>query len=184
MPCTLSYIPSHLHTSGRPDLNYFSIGEFLFRRCKEGNKYNPFDEISLIDISLNRRGPDPENILSDPEDVLFNTNPGNGKGEIINESIAYLEIKELDENNGYDKSYTHETITASGEKINNICRIILKHDKTPCIYAHCAFKIFLNGIETTFLNYKTGLGKQSQLRIWCKNELAKMYIKQEVRLNW
>lgn len=175
MSCPLDYIPNHLHTNNRPDINYFSIGENLFRRCKEEDKNNPFDSISLVDLSINRRGPNQNLILCDPNDVLYNTNPTNGKGNIINESISCLEIKELNDINEYEKIHTHDELK---------CKIHLKHDKTPCMYSHCSFKIYYNDIETTYENYNKGLKKNNKLRIWCKNELAKMYIKEEVRLNW
>jgi hypothetical protein len=177
MPCLLNHIPPRLHTNGRGDINYFSIGEFLFRRCPEKYRYNPFDTISLSDISVNRRGPDENTILSEPEDVLLNFNLENQKGEIItDEVVSALEIKELDSNMEYLK--TEEVDGAS-------CKIHLKHDKIECNYSHSAFKIFFNGDELdSFKKYSDSLKKHSILKTWCKNELSKMIIKEEVRINW
>ena len=89
MACILSYIPERLRSNGRASVNKFDIGEHLYRRCNDKVKANPFSEISLIDISVNRSGI-PIGNFSYPNDVLFNTAPERYDGrEIINEEIFF-----------------------------------------------------------------------------------------------
>lgn len=182
MPCTIPYIPERLHTNERPDIPGFSLGEQLYRRCKEEEKSNPFDTINLIDVSVNRQGPN-GNPLSQPDDVLLNDTPENGKGEVYNLTICYMTIMELDENNQYHKVNYQVTVKNENEETDS-CTIFLKHKKLDCNYAHCAFEIFYNDVEMTQLNYKKTLKKNTKLKTWCKNELSKMILKEEVRINW
>lgn len=180
MGCDIPYIPVRLHTAGRPDLPAFSIGELLYRRSP--NPASPFDGISLVDLSVNRQG-SAQAPLCEPDDVLFNFNPGNNKGPRLKEHIVILEIKELTPERIYEKEQKYPLQIEEYALVHN-CRMRLCHRKEECNYAHCAFEIFFDGVEMTFGNYKQHLGKHKQLRTWCKNELAKMIIKREVRINW
>lgn len=183
MPCHLPYIPQRLHCNGRPDINQFYLHEYLFRRCLEKDKENPFLTISLVDVSVNRSGP-PDNILSVPGDVLFNTSPGKyGDTERLNMAVTPLQITELTENNNYIK---RQTIVKElkNQPNEHTCSINLRHKKEECMYPHCAFEIYYDDIELTFENHDDLIGRNKHLRTWCKNELAKMIIKEEVRITW
>lgn len=182
MPCTIPYIPEYLHSNGRPVIEAFYINEFLFRRCSQGKKANPFDGISLVDLSVNRSG-HADNLLSKPNDVLLNTDPANGKGQILNEEIVCLRIAELNEYGQYIKENSNEK-DVNGTKITNTCLIHLKHKIEECNYAHCAFEIYFNGIEMTYKNYDKNLKKDTLLRTWCKLEIVKMIVREEVWINW
>lgn len=147
----------------------------MYRRCKPEEKENPFGHISLVDLSVNRQGT--TELLSEAKDVLLNTSPTEKKPQqrFSELAIVTLEIKELAGCGTYDKA---ELI---GE---NFCIIYLVHRPEPCNYAHAAFEIYYNGREVTFNNYKKTLGKNNKLRTWCKQQLANMIVKEEVRLNW
>ncbi len=180
MGCKIDYIPSRLHTNNRQDINEFYIAERLFRRCKEEEKINPFDTISLSDVSVNREGSG-DNKLSLPEDVLYNMNPDNGKGEKLNLSISYLNILELNNQNQYFKILCSYNVNTS---LTDICQICLKHKKEDCNYSHSAFVFCYNGVEISNFEIYKNTWKNKKLRTKCKNELSKMIIKEEVRINW
>jgi hypothetical protein len=175
--CEIVHIPSRLHSLDKPDIPEFSINELIFRRCKEEDIENPFDSFQLYDISVNREGM-PDNKLSEPEDVLWNFAPERNSFEKYSESIVYLTVKELNDSNAYEKK--------SDSHIDPKDNVVLKltHKKIPCNYAHCTFEIHYNGIEVSKLNYKETIKRNSILKTWCKNELSKMQIKREVRINW
>ena len=183
--CLIPYIPAHLHANDRPDLPAFEVGERLFRRCPESVREKPFSAISLIDISVNREGPASMAPLCQPEDVLFNFNPTcKQPGERITGEIAVeLVIKELAPNLTYEKATTETTGTTETPVFT--CVIRLLHKKEVCNYAHCAFELRLDGEEVTFANYKQSLGTKgpifSKLRDWCRQELGKMYVRQEAK---
>lgn len=183
MPCNLGYIPEHLHSNGRPNINEFYVNEYLFRRCPEKEKFDPFDHISLYDISVNRSGPD-DNRLSQPDDVLFNTNPENGKGEKYELSVACLQIKELNKYNQYFK-ILFTANPGNHENMYDTCQICLYHKQEECNYSHCAFVLVYNGIELKDRDiYNQTLAKNRKLRTKCRHEFSKMYLKEEVRINW
>ena len=147
-----------------------------------GKRGNPFDGISLVDLSVNRSGLLLEK-LSEPADVLFNMTPENQKGEMLNEEVVHLRISELDENNQYKKAETR-TKEINGITTTNSCLLHLRHKKEECNYAHCAFEVIYNSVEMTYENYSKHLKKDTVLRSWCKNEIAKMIVKEEVWINW
>lgn len=189
MPCGLNYIPNHLIQNGRVPLGSFSIGEYLYFRCEESVKFNPFDNISLVDLSNNRSGT-PTNFLSHPEDVLYNTNPSVLKpDQKFNLSIACLEIVELNENSNYVKEFKEPVTLPIPNPSNiqqNICVINLMHKPIECNYSHCAFEFHFNNTEVTFANYKATLGAKANkiIRTKCKNEISKMIIKEVLRINF
>jgi hypothetical protein len=176
--CLLTYIPEYLHTNEREPITEFYLHEHLYRRCSPEEKENPFAKISLVDLSVNRRG-SKENILCSPSDVLYNMNPdiNNNKEQVENQVVVILEIFEIATCNTYDKLLTHG---------NNSCIIYLRHKPESCNYAHAAFELYYNGKELTFDNYKTLLGTnaQNKLRTKCRQELATMILREEVRIHW
>lgn len=184
MACELPHIPTRLHENGRPNIDHFNISEYLFRRCDPSEIENPFAKISLVDISVNRSGI-AGSWLSQPEDVLYNTNPEK-YGEVVklDQSVAILEITELNAENQYHKSKTETRHLPKKEPETNTCDIKLKHKKEQCNYAHCTFEIYYDNIQVSFENYNQTIKRNSLLRTWCKNELAKMIVKEEVRINW
>lgn len=185
--CVLSYIPERLHSNDKPDIHFFDLGEFLFHRCKQDKINDPFDGIRLYDLSTNREGKK-EFPLSFDRDVLYNMNPSNGKGEWLDDAVITLEIKELSANLTYEKTILQEGQDGNCKPITHNCYIRLLHDKLPCNYSHCIFKITLNGMGITRDNWNTTLGKRTEaiteLRTKCKIEFEKMIIEREVRMNW
>lgn len=177
MFCELSYIPKRLHLLEKKSIQYFSIGETLFRRCKKEEKLNHFDNIQIFDISVNRRGLSTENILSEPEDVLLNFSPRNSFEKFDNDILITLEIKELNEDKQFEK--IQENCSTK-----NTVRVFLNHRIEPCNYSHCCFEFYFNGEEVSKENYKKSLRTDTELKDFCKFELTKMLIKEEVRLNW
>lgn len=175
MSCDLAYIPKRLHTGNRSPVLFFNIGENLFRRCKKEEENNHFDSIQIIDISVNRRGFDSNNIFSEPEDVLFNFSSKNSFEKYEDQTFICLEIKELNENSTYEKIILNS---------NNKVRIFLNHRIEPCNYSHCCFEFYFNEEEVTKENYKKGLRSDTNLKDWCKFELTSMMTKKEIRLNW
>lgn len=186
-PCALNYIPIHLVRNGRKNLDKFFLGEFLYYRCEEAVKLNPFDKISLIDLSHNRSGTW-FNFLSVPEDVLYNTNPLKPEKK-INLSIACLKIEELVDNT-YIKEIKEPPDNPATPLIPDqlVCIIKLKHKPIECNYSHCAFEFYYNGVEVTLKNSNATLGhkssKPTKLRTRCKHEISKMIIKEVVRINF
>lgn len=190
MPCLLKYIPPHLLSNGRDPLSFFSIGEYLYYRCEEAVKSNPFDAISLVDLSNNRSGTQ-ANFISFPEDVLYNTNPTVLKPEekFDKLSIACLEIVELNDDNNYIKEFKEPVNLPVPNPTNiqqNVCVINLKHKPIECNYSHCTFEFHFNNTEVTFDNYKTTLGAKANkiIRTKCKLEISKMIIKELLRINF
>lgn len=191
MSCKLSYIPKRLVWDCRPIVPTFKIGEKLFRRCKKEEKENPFDRISLVDLSLNRSG-DETFEFSRPSDVLYNTNPTIEKPQEIftEEVVVQLEILELTNELQYQKVF-FEPIVGLNETQplgQFCCEIFLRHKPDNCNYAHCSFEFYYKGEEVTWKNYKTTLGKKNsettKLRTLCKHEISRMMIKEEVRINF
>ena len=186
-PCRLSYIPERLHSNDKPTIPTFEIGDFLYRRCKEEHLEEPFDAIKLYDLSVNRQG-NKANPLSLKEEVLYNLFPENGKGEKLNESVITLEIKEVAASNTYEKTIQHDGKDGNGKPITHTCFLQLLHDKLPCNYSHCIFRITFNGQVVTEQNYKQTLKRNgasvTELRNKCKIEFEQMIREKEVRINW
>jgi hypothetical protein len=185
--CALSYIPDRLHTNDRPEIPVFELGEFLFHRCPHEHVKEPFDNISLYDLSTNRQGRKDEP-LCERDDVLFNLNPDNGKGERLNCYINTLEIKEISPNQTYQKSISHQGKDGDGKPVTHTCDIVLLHDRLPCNYSHSIMRITFNGTIVTQENYKNTLRRKGQyiteLRTKCKLEFEKMILNEEVRITW
>lgn len=188
--CQLAYIPDRLIPNGRQILETFSIGEFLYHRCKEQVKSDPFNSISLVDLSVNRSGI-AENVLSIPADVLFNTNPTIEKvEEVFDLAICSMEIMELNDGKKYIKELTEPPLIEGEQSTAGqlVCIIYLKHKPDKCNYSHSSFEFYFNGEEVTFANYDTTLGRGNsptrKLRTRCKHEISKMIIKEELKINF
>ena len=54
--CTLDYIPSQLKTCEKPIIDNFEVGEALYRRCTVEELQNPFRNITIGELSHNRKG--------------------------------------------------------------------------------------------------------------------------------
>ena len=184
--CNIPYIPERLHTNDKPDIPVFELGEHLYYRCKPEHLDQPFDGIKIFDLSVNRQG-HKNNLLSNPEDVLFNINPENGKGELLDTAIITLEIIEISENNTYEKTINHEGEDGEGNPKTYSCFLKLLHDKLVCNYAHSIFKIKFEQETVTRDNWKITLGKKgksvTELRTKCKLEFEEMIRNNEVRIN-
>lgn len=181
--CTVTYIPERLHSKDLPEIPNFAVGERLFRRCKNEEVQQPFESIRLYDLSFNREG-NPKSPLCQRDDVLFNTNPENGKGPKYNELIIPLEIKEVAESGTYEKIISHPGIDGDNNPIIHTCVLKLLHDRLPCNYSHCIFRVTYNSVVVTSENYQTTIGRKStyvqQLRTKCKTELEWMILKGEI----
>ena len=157
----------------------------LYRRCKTLDE-DPYDGISLYDLSGNREGYW-YNRLSYPKDVLYNLTEDRSKGEFLNEFVLALEIKEISENRTYEKLLIESGVDDKGAPFTHTCLIKLLHDKIPCNYSHCIFQITFNGNVVTKENYKKTFGKDnkaiSRLRKKCKVELAEMIFTKELWIN-
>lgn len=187
MACILHYIPPRLLPNGRVNHHNFSLGERLYRRCKKEEIENPFDTISLYDLSLNRSGVDNE--YSVREDVLLNTRPSSPEDpQRFAMEIAELLIQELSEINEYDVSFSGRRATNEMEGDEVMLNILLRHKLEDCNYSHCAFEFRLDGIEVTSENYSQTLGHKNsgigKLRLRCRQEIAKMILKGLLRVHW
>lgn len=178
MDCTLPYIPERLHTKDREPIPEFFLQEHLYRRCSPAEKENPFANISLVDLSVNRSGK-VSNSLCQLDDVLYNTAPSAESTEerLQGKVIVNLEILEIATGGTYEK------VLVQG---SNNCSIYLKHKPEACNYAHATFVFYSNDVEVQFDNWKQTLGSNAQkyLRTMCRQELAKMILREEIRINW
>ena len=172
--CQLSYIPERLHKKDKPIIDYFDIGEFLYRRCNPDELANPFKSISITELSHNRGGLTSQP-LCNPSDVLYSINPNENFERYSGKVVCTLVIKSLKHNKTFKKKYTQE-------KDNQVytCFLELFHDPVSCMYPHCVFRVVINEEVITYDNYKNTLGKLSQIRNELKEELASMIIQREV----
>lgn len=175
--CTLTYIPTRLHQDDKPIINYFVVGELLYRRCKPEELDNPFKNISITELSHNRSGME-ENVLCNAADVLYNINPDELFEKHETKVVCVLVIKDLSETNGYKKNYTEEK---QNETYN--CVIELFHEPEPCMYPHCVLRVWVNNEVITFKNYDKTIKKLHQIRTQLKEELAAMILKKQVSQN-
>jgi len=169
--CTLGYIPERLHTNDKPLIETFSIGEFLYRRCRPEEIDNPFASISISELSHNRSGPEGQDI-SRPEDVLYNIQLESELQYHTDKVVCVLRIETLTLEQKYRKQF-EET------KNDNIYTSIMEllHDPESCMYPHCVFRIWVNDVQVTLDNYKENLKKLNVIRNSLKEELAFMIVK-------
>lgn len=172
--CKIPYIPSRLHWNGRPTIKEFYLNEELYWRCKPAIDL-PYQEISLTDVSHNRQG-NPDKILSNSDDVLWNTDE-NKDFEKYDYDVIVLKIKELLPDSIFVKEFNMDDIS--------VCMSLL-HQPINCNYSHTIFRfVYQSNIEVTFDNYKETLGhkRAKKVRNLCKLELQKMRIRRELRVN-
>jgi hypothetical protein len=190
--CNVSNIPAHLHwadESGnlKPTINRFFKDEELYWRCpKEPNKPVFPKDIKLADISVNRQG-DPNQAISQPEDVLLNSTNGT---KFTDKDIMILQINNIlaipedlhsfiNENRINFHLYIGYVIDANKNvTFDTTCNHVLiglVHDPIECNYAHSMFLFYHNGIKITFQNFDQSLGnKQNKtLRGNCRDVLRK-----------
>lgn len=165
-PCQLHYIPDNLKTKGRTPIHSFYVGELLFMRCDAEDLNNPYNSITLAELSHNRRGKE-RHPMSNPSDVLYNIKSDVNFEKYPDKSICTIKILDLTETHIYDKSF---------QDSEKIATIKLIHDPLPCMYPHCVFRISYNGEIVTYDNYKQGLKKANKLRNQLKIELASMIV--------
>ncbi|HUH73624.1 MAG TPA: hypothetical protein VLZ75_04390 [Chitinophagales bacterium] len=156
----------------------FRIGDLIFRRCNPNEIENPFQSISLRDIS-NNLGSNCGNIISEMDDVLFNIIPEDELEKYTGKVVCILEIKSLNENNQYIK-YFQEIKNGN----SNNCTMQLIHDPLCCMYPHCVFRIWVNYEVVTKENYEVTLSKFNKLRTTIRQELATMIRRNSIEINF
>jgi hypothetical protein len=176
--CELNYIPEPLHWNEKPVLTEFQVGDLIFRRCNPKELENPFQAISLRDIS-NNLGTNLGNIISEKDDVLFNIVPEDEIERYKDKVVCTLEIKSLTANNQYIK-YFQELKNGN----TNNCTIQLLHDPLCCMYPHCIFRIWVNGEVVTKENYEVTLNNFNKLRTLIRQELATMIRRKSIEINF
>jgi len=174
--CSLPYIPVRLHQQNKLNINQFEVGEFLYRRCNELELENPFATITLTELSHNRGGFN-ENILCNPEDVLFSIREEE-EFEKYDKVVCSLRIRDLNKDNGYKKEYNE---VKNNQTIS--CTIELFHEPEPCMYPHCVFRIKLGDVIVIFDNNKQTLKNYNIIRNSLREELASMIVKRQVSQN-
>lgn len=167
-PCQLNYIPEKLQTNDRLALQSFDVGELLYMRCAADNLSNPYNSITLSELSHNRGGSN-ENPISDPDDVLYNIRPDLDFEKYPDKVVCTIRILDLNEQSQYDKSFSDGS---------NAATIRLIHEPLPCMYPHAVFRILFNEEIVTYKNYKDNLKKANKLRNSLKTELASMIVTQ------
>lgn len=171
--CALKYIPDRLHAGDKIVSHEFTIGEFLFRRCTAEQLDNPFKNISIADISLNRAGQN--NSISNADDVLYNIRVEDEIERYEGLEVCELEVISLDANNRYIKHFEQGEDAAKSTAI-----LELLHDADPCMYPHCIFKVTLDDQHVTMDNYKQTLNKKQKIKTAIKDELANMIFTKEI----
>jgi hypothetical protein len=176
--CTLQYIPERLHQNDKPVLVDFQVGDLIFRRCNPKELENPFQAISLRDIS-NNLGTNCGNFISEMDDVLFNIVPEDEIEKYTGKVVCVLEIKSLNQNNQYIKNFQEIK-----EGNSNDCNMQLLHDPLFCMYPHCVFRIWVNKVVVTKDNYEVTLSKLNKLRTAIRQELATMIRRNAIEINF
>ncbi len=175
--CHLSYIPARLHTNDKAIITEFEIGEFLYRRCNPEELENPFKGITIGELSHNRGGLN-NNLLCNPNDVLFSIREYEDFQIYEGKVVCPLKIKTLTENSSYIKEYTQ-----TKDNTEYKCVMQLIHEPEPCMYPHCVFRVWINDTIVTTKNNKTTIDKLTEIRTKLKDELASMIRKRQVSQN-
>jgi hypothetical protein len=105
--CSIAYIPQRLQQNNKPVIEQFEVGECLYMRCKPAVLKNPYESISITELSHNRAGLR-DNILCNPDDVLYSIKLDEPFEKYEGLEVCTLEIKSLNENNRYHKDYSEE----------------------------------------------------------------------------
>ena len=162
-----------LHWNDRPEIPEFSQEEKLYWRVKPGKKHDPpycyFKEPTLSDISVNRSGQN--NILSNPEDVLFGFTPAEPE-TYTNYDVAVFNIP------------SHEEVKIEHREGEYHLKLDIIHDPLDCNYPHSVFRFWLNDIVVTILNREETLHRRSGdgkkqleiLRMVARDHLHKLMI--------
>jgi hypothetical protein len=172
--CSLQYIPSRLQKKNKPIIEQFEVGECLYMRCKPEVLNNPYKDISITELSHNRSGLS-NNILCNPDDVLYSIKENEAFEKYFDMEVCTLEIISLNETEKYKKSFTE---TKNGNDLTSILEIL--HEPEPCMYPHSVFRVWLNDEKVTYDNYKTTLKKAHKIRNSIKEELASMIRRRQV----
>ena len=172
--CKIPYIPSRLQTNDRPVIEHFEVGECLYMRCKADALNNPYKDISITELSHNRSGLK-ENILCNPDDVLYSIKEEEEFEKYESRVVCTLEIIHLTINNSYKKVYTENK---NGTIYTGILELL--HEPESCMYPHCVFRVWLNGEKVTYNNYKSTLSKVQQIKTRMKEELVSMIRRRQV----
>ncbi len=135
---------------------------------------NPFKNTSITELSHNRQGPKSD-ICSLAEDVLYDIVGKTIKGVHEDLVVCTLKIQSLNINKTFKKEYKE---TKDG--IEYTCVLELFHEPEPCMYPHCVFRVWINGIKITYKNYKDTISKLTIIRGNLKEELASMVITKEI----
>lgn len=177
-PCDLSYIPDRLHyTNGKRIIDEFFVNDILYRRVTQKMLENPFNNITLSDLSHNL-GTNNGNQISKLKDVLYSINKEEEES-VYTQPVITLRIISVNEQNEYNKVF--ENPKNSDIKI----RIKLTHKPVACMYPHVVFQFFMTTQtekEVTFDNYSHTLGhrRNKQLRTIVRHELASMITKRVI----
>lgn len=172
--CKFKHVPKRLHLDDKDIISSFEVGEQIYRRCKPEQIENPFNSISIADVSTNRQGFQ-ENIISVPEDVLINTT--SNSPEILDEQVVcVLEITDLLKSGIYFKEFSQ----TKGDAIH-VAALELVHDPTICMFPHCEFRVHLNGQQVGINEYGIVIRKKlREIHTSLKQALASMIIKNQI----
>lgn len=173
--CAIPYIPTRLQTNNRQPIEEFEIGESLYMRCKSDVLVNPYKGMSITELSHNRSGSN-NNILCNPDDVLYNIVPENIFEKYEGLEVCILDIKSLNGDKKYRKYFSE---TKNGQEYTGAIELL--HEPEPCMYPHSVFRIWVNNEKVTYENYKETLTKVNKIRNSIKEELASMIRKRELR---
>ena len=172
--CSIGYIPQRLQQNGKPIIEKFEVGECLYMRCKPEALKNPYESISITELSHNRAGLQ-HNILCNPDDVLYSIKSDEPFEKYEGLDVCTLAIKSLNANNQYHKEYSEEK---NGQTYTGMIKLL--HEPVPCMYPHSVFRVWLNGETVTYDNYKQTLKKVTKIRNLLKEELASMIRRNQV----
>src|ERR1035437_6120856 len=131
--CLVAYIPERLRKNGRPPIDRFDIGEYLYLRCKPTVLSNPYTGISIVELSHNRGGLR-DDILCNPDDVLYSIKIEEPFEKYITMVVCTLEIINLNDENKYRKIFSEEK---TGVKYEGVMELL--HEPDACMYPHSVF---------------------------------------------
>lgn len=175
--CNLKHVPENLHTNNRQPIEIFMVGEYMYRRCNKEDIDNPFKSISLTELSHNRSGFG-DNILSNPEDVLYNIKEGASAPFYEDQVICKLKIVSLSDENKYKKKFSQIK-----NEIQVDAYMELLHQPEPCMFPHCVFRIWVGHVIVTYDNYKELLNNLQQIKTQIRQELVSMIVTSKISHN-
>ncbi len=149
------------------------MGEELYYRCKPEVIEDPYKTQSIAELSHNRSGTGQS--ISLPNDVLYSIKVDEDFETYVDKVVCTLVIRDLTPDNRYDKWFEQDK---NGRVV--CANIQLIHVPETCMYPHCVFRIWLDGVLVTMDNYKTTLGKVNEIRNRLRFEIASMIYNKEV----